>query len=114
MRLLLVEDDDRVAGALTLGLRRQGYEVIRASTGGEALARYDVDLVLLDLGLPDMDGMDVCRKIRRVSEVPIIVVTARTEEQDRVAGLRIGADDYIVKPFSFSEVVARIEAVSRR
>jgi DNA-binding response OmpR family regulator len=114
VRVLLVEDDDRVAAALTDLLRRHGVVVSRAATGEEALAGSDVDLVLLDLGLPDMDGAAVCRALRRTSEVPIIAVTARAEERDRVLLLRTGVDDYVVKPYSSAELLARIEAVVRR
>jgi DNA-binding response OmpR family regulator len=114
MRVLLVEDDVRVAGALEAALRRRGYDLLRASTAAEALAAPPVDLVLLDLGLPDRDGIEVCRELRRRSDVAIIVVTARTEERDRIAGLRIGADDYVVKPFGMAELQARIDAVMRR
>jgi DNA-binding response OmpR family regulator len=114
VRVLLVEDDDRVAAALTDLLRRHGVVVSRAATGEQALAGSDVDLVLLDLGLPDMDGAAVCRALRRISQVPIIAVTARAEERDRVLLLRTGADDYIVKPYSSAELLARIEAVVRR
>ena len=114
MRVLLVEDDDRVAAALSDLLRRRGALVTRAASGAEALAAGEVDLVLLDMGLPDMDGTAVCRALRRVSDVPIIVVTARAEERDRVIGLRTGADDYVVKPYSSAELLARIEAVLRR
>ncbi len=114
MRVLLVEDDDRVAAALTDLLRRHGVVVSRAATGQEALAGHDVDLVLLDLGLPDMDGAAVCRALRRSSAVPIIAVTARGEERDRVLLLRTGVDDYVVKPYSSAELLARIEAVVRR
>jgi DNA-binding response OmpR family regulator len=114
VRVLLVEDDDRVAAALTDLLRRHGVVVSRAATGQEALLGSDVDLVLLDLGLPDMDGAAVCRALRRTSQVPIIAVTARAEERDRVLLLRTGADDYVVKPYSSAELLARIEAVVRR
>ena len=114
MRVLLVEDDDRVAAALADLLRRHGALVTRAASGAEALAAAEVDLVLLDLGLPDMDGTAVCRALRRTSDVPIIAVTARAEERDRVLGLRTGADDYVVKPYSSAELLARIEAVLRR
>lgn len=115
MRVLLVEDDASVAGAMESALRRRGYEVVRAATVADALAAPSVDLVLLDLGLPDGDGIDVCRELRRRdNHVAIIAVTARGEERDRVAGLRIGADDYVVKPFSMAELQARIEAVLRR
>ena len=114
MRVLLVEDDDRVAAALGDVLRRHGVLVQRASCGREALAAPPVDLVLLDLGLPDMDGLAVCRALRRVVDVPIIAVTARAEERERIAGLRAGADDYVVKPYSSAELLARMEAVLRR
>ncbi len=114
MRILLVEDDDRVAAALGDLLRRRGAVVTRAATGAAALDAAAVDLVLLDLGLPDMDGIAVCRALRRTSDVPIIAVTARAEERDRVVGLRTGADDYVVKPYSSAELLARIEAVVRR
>jgi DNA-binding response OmpR family regulator len=114
MRVLLVEDDVRVAGALETALRRRGYDLLRAGTAAEALAAPPVDLVLLDLGLPDGDGLDVCRELRRRGDVAIIAVTARAEERDRIAGLRIGADDYVVKPFGMAELQARIDAVMRR
>jgi DNA-binding response OmpR family regulator len=114
MRVLLVEDDVRVAAALENSLRRRGYQMLRAATAAEALAAPPVDLVLLDLGLPDRDGLDVCRELRRRGDVAIIAVTARAEERDRVAGLRTGADDYVVKPFGLAELEARIEAVMRR
>jgi two-component system, OmpR family, response regulator RegX3 len=114
MRVLLVEDDDAIAEPLTAGLGRHGFAVSRARTGAEALAAPPHEVVLLDLGLPDMDGIDVCRQLRASSAVPIIVVTARAEEIDRVVGLELGADDYVVKPFGFRELVARIRAVTRR
>ena len=115
MRILIVEDDDHVASALELGLQQHGHDVTRARTGAAApeLART-AEFVLLDLGLPDLDGYEVCRRIRRSSEVPIIAVTARSDEIDRVLGLQEGADDYVVKPYGFQELLARIEAVSRR
>jgi DNA-binding response OmpR family regulator len=114
VRLLIVEDEDAIAEPLAEGLRREGFEVERAATGAEALAAAPVDLVLLDLRLPDLDGLDVCRELRERSSVPIIVVTARGEEADRVVGLELGADDYVVKPFGLRELIARIRAVSRR
>jgi len=114
MRVLLVEDDTRFAGALTAALRRSGYEVDHAPTVAAALAAPPGDLVLLDVGLPDGDGMDVCRRLRAHGDVAIIMLTARGEERDRVAGLRGGADDYVVKPFGFAELRARMEAVLRR
>lgn len=114
MRLLLVEDDDAIAGPLVKGLAREGFEVTRVATGADALAAEPADLVLLDLGLPDIDGYEVCRRLRAESAVPIIVITARGDEVDRVVGLELGADDYVVKPFGFRELVARIRAVTRR
>ncbi|MFE9096261.1 response regulator transcription factor [Streptomyces sp. NPDC007264] len=114
MRLLLVEDDDRIAGPLIEGLGRYGFTVELARTGAAALAAAAADLVLLDLGLPDMDGIDVCKALRSRSEVPIIMITARTDEADRVVGLELGADDYLSKPFGVRELVARIRAVTRR
>lgn len=114
MRVLMVEDDDAIAVPLARGLEREGLDVERAATGEAALAAQEYDIVLLDLGLPDIDGFEVCRRIRARSEVPIIVVTARGDEVDRVVGLELGADDYIVKPFGFRELLARIRAVTRR
>jgi two-component system response regulator RegX3 len=114
VRILVVEDEDAIAAPLARGLEREGFEVERAATGADALAAPEPDLVLLDLRLPDMDGFDVCRELRARSQVPIIVVSARGEEVDRVVGLELGADDYVVKPFGLRELVARIRAVSRR
>jgi two-component system, OmpR family, response regulator RegX3 len=115
MRILVVEDEDAIAEPLVTGLEREGFEVDRAATGAAALDEsLRPDLVLLDLRLPDMDGLDVCRALRERSAVPIIVVTARGEESDRVVGLELGADDYVVKPFSVRELIARIRAVMRR
>lgn len=114
VRVLLVEDDDAIAEPLAEGLEREGLEVTRVATGRAALESSDVDLVLLDLGLPDLDGLEVCRQLRARSAIPVIVITARGEEVDRVLGLELGADDYVVKPFGFRELMARIRAVSRR
>ena len=114
MRLLLVEDDLSIADPLRKGLQREGFDVDLAVSGAGALAARECDLVLLDLGLPDLDGRVVCRHLRERSSVPIIVVTARSEEIDRVTLLELGADDYVVKPFGFRELVARIRAVLRR
>lgn len=115
MRVLLVEDDDRVAGALTPALARHGMTIDRAVTGTEALARlHGAEFVLLDLGLPDLDGLDLCRSIRQRSDVPIIVVSARGLVEERIQGLRCGADDYLVKPYDVGELVARVRAVERR
>ncbi|AUY52392.1 response regulator transcription factor [Streptomyces sp. CB01881] len=115
MRVLLVEDDEPVAESLRRGLVRYGFEVEWVTTGTAALAAAaPYDLVLLDLGLPDTDGLDVCRALRRRGDVPIIVISARSDETDRVVGLEIGADDYVSKPFGVREVIARIRAVMRR
>jgi DNA-binding response OmpR family regulator len=114
MRLLVVEDDDGIAEPLVAGLRREGFEVERVATGAAALAAPEPDLVLLDLRLPDIDGYAVAREMRARSRVPIIMVTAKGEEVDRVIGLELGADDYVVKPFGLRELVARIHAVTRR
>ena len=114
-RLLVVEDDDAIAAPLLEGLEMDGFDVNRVRTGSEALAAAaDADLVLLDLGLPDLEGTEVCRRLRSRSTVPIIVVTARGDEFDRVMLLELGADDYVVKPFGFRELLARIRAVRRR
>jgi DNA-binding response OmpR family regulator len=114
VRLLLVEDDPTISDPLVEGLRREGFDVELAPTGVAALAADPVDLVLLDLGLPDLEGRVVCQELRAASSVPIIVVTARSDEIDRVVLLELGADDYVVKPFGFRELVARIRAVLRR
>jgi len=114
VRLLVVEDDSRISAPLQEGLTREGYDVVLATTGAEALAADAVDLVLLDLGLPDLEGRVVCQRLRARSDVPIIVVSARGDEIDRVMLLELGADDYVVKPFGFRELVARIRALSRR
>lgn len=116
MKILVIEDDDRVASALCAFLRKSGYETERAADGAAATAALDaeVDVVLLDLGLPDVDGIDLCRRIRARTGVPILIATARSEVQDRVKGLRAGADDFLVKPYDVRELLARIEAVTRR
>jgi two-component system, OmpR family, response regulator RegX3 len=114
MRVLIVEDEQPIAEPLAEGLRREGFEVEWTPTGAAALDAAEPDVVLLDLRLPDMDGLDVCRAIRARSDVPIIIVTARGDEPDRVVGLELGADDYVVKPFGLRELIARIRAVTRR
>jgi DNA-binding response OmpR family regulator len=117
MRVLVVEDESTIARPLRRALEREGYVVSLCDTGHSALrlARtWNPDVILLDLLLPDIDGRDVAREIRARSSVPIIMVTSRGEESDRVAGLELGADDYVVKPFSVPELVARMRAVSRR
>ena len=112
--VLVVEDDLGIATQLVRGLRRGGYDVDHVTTGGEALRWGEPDVVLLDLGLPDTDGVEVCRQLRDRSRVAIIVVTARGEEPERVLALDAGADDYLVKPFGLAELLARIRAVLRR
>ena len=114
MNLLVVEDDPAIGEPLRSGLEREGFDVRLVTNGADALAAPAADLVLLDLGLPDLDGREVCRRLRAESAVPIIVVSARGEEIDRVLLLELGADDYVVKPFGFRELVARIRAVLRR
>jgi two-component system, OmpR family, response regulator RegX3 len=114
VKVLIVEDEDAIAEPLAKGLEREGFEVERVSTGEAALAAPEPDVVLLDIRLPDIDGYAVCRELRSRSDAPIIMVTAKGEEIDRVLGLELGADDYIVKPFGFRELVARIRAVARR
>ena len=114
LTLLVVEDEAEIAASLSEALSREGFEIQHAATGRDALEAEMYDLVLLDLGLPDLDGLEVCRRLRSRSAVPIIVLTARAEEIDRVMGLEVGADDYVVKPFSMRELVARIRAVQRR
>src|SRR6266545_1505671 len=117
MRVLIVEDDPAIAFVEQKALERDGYEVTVAATGaaGVKLARsWNPDLVILDHGLPDIDGRDVIRDVRVNSRIPIIVVTGRTEETERIASLDLGADDYVMKPFSTPELMARVRAVLRR
>ncbi|MFG1998777.1 response regulator transcription factor [Spirillospora sp. NPDC048911] len=114
MRILLVEDDRRFAAALVKSLRQCGHEVEYVDNAAAALAGPACDLVLLDLGLPDLDGLEVCRRMRRRGDVAIIILSARGTERDRVTGLRCGADDYLVKPFGVAELQARMDAVLRR
>ncbi|HBX76046.1 MAG TPA: DNA-binding response regulator [Acidimicrobiaceae bacterium] len=114
MRLLLVEDDPSISGPLASGLEREGFSVTVVDTGTAALEAEPVDVVLLDLGLPDLEGRVVCRELRQRSSVPILIVSARGDEIDRVGLLELGADDYLVKPFGFRELVARIHAILRR
>jgi DNA-binding response OmpR family regulator len=115
--VLIVEDEEAIASFVLAYLERDGYRVTWARSGGEALAALENEspqLIVLDIGLPDVDGFDLCRQLRVRGSVPIIMLTARDEEADRVAGLEVGADDYIAKPFSPRELVARIKAVLRR
>lgn len=116
-RVLVVEDEESFSDALSFMLRREGYEVVVAADGNEALAAFDkhgADLVLLDLMLPGLSGTEVCRQIRTHSAVPIIMLTAKDGEVDKVVGLELGADDYVTKPFSSRELLARVRAVLRR
>ena len=115
--ILLVEDEENLASLITAYLEREGYAVVAVNNGADALkalAAETVRLVVLDLNLPDMAGLEVCRRIRTGSTVPVVMLTARDEQSDRLAGLEVGADDYIGKPFSPQELVARMKAVLRR
>ncbi|HST43245.1 MAG TPA: response regulator transcription factor [Conexibacter sp.] len=116
-RILLVDDEQSIQTLLSYPLRRDGYEVVQATDGREALERFDerpFDLVVLDVMLPQLDGLEVCRRLRSRSSVPIIMLTAKSEEIDKVVGLEIGADDYITKPFSMREFRSRVKAALRR
>src|SRR5207237_5537030 len=115
--VLLIEDEESIASLVKAYLERDGYKVVWARTGSDGLAelsRHPVRIVVLDIGLPDIDGFEVCRQMRSRSSVPILMLTARDDETDRVAGLEVGADDYVGKPFSPRELVARIKAILRR
>lgn len=116
-KILIVEDELPIADILRFNFEREGYRVWLAHDGDEALAsfsRYQPDLVILDLMLPVRDGLDVCRELRRTSQVPILMLTARESEADKVLGLELGADDYVTKPFSPRELLARVRAILRR
>lgn len=116
-KILIVEDETQIARLVRLYLEEGGFSVVEIHDGGQALAAFrheQPDLVILDLNLPNVDGLDICRTLRRESETPIIMLTARSDEADRLIGLEMGADDYVVKPFSPREVVARVRAVLRR
>ncbi len=115
--ILVVEDEQAIADLVRAYLRRDGFEVVWASSGEQALeelARHSVRLVVLDIGLPGIDGFEVCRRLRARTAVPILILSARDDEVDRVAGLEAGADDYVTKPFSPRELVARVKAILRR
>lgn len=116
-RILVVDDEQAVSGLLAYNLRKAHYDVLTAADGRTALRlaqQSNPDLILLDLMIPEVDGLDVCRELRKSSSIPIIMITARGEEIDRVLGLEIGADDYVTKPFSMRELMARVKAVLRR
>ena len=116
-RILVVEDEESYRDPLTYQLAREGFDVVEAATGPEALAAYDAggaDLVLLDLMLPGLSGTEVCRELRQRGNVPVIMLTAKDSEIDKVVGLELGADDYVTKPYSFRELLARVRAVLRR
>lgn len=123
-RILLVEDEENYREPLALNLRRDGFEVVEAADGTQAVERFEaaggpggqapLDLVLLDLMLPSLSGTEVCRRIRRTSRIPVIMLTARDDEIDKIVGLEIGADDYVTKPYSYRELLARLKAVLRR
>ena len=117
MNVLVIEDDPRITDVLEYALKAEGYEVQTAQRGREGIEvakRSPPGLVVLDVGLPDIDGFEVCRMLRTFSEVPVIFLTSRADEIDRVVGLEIGGDDYVVKPFSPRELLARIKAILRR
>ena len=116
-RILLVDDEQSIQTLLSYPLRKEGYDVVQATDGRQALDRFDeqsFDLVVLDLMLPQIDGLEVCRRLRSQSSVPIIILTAKSEEIDKVVGLELGADDYITKPFGMNELLARVRANLRR
>ena len=117
MKILIIDDDSRLRDLLRLALERAEHTVVTGADGQSALmlaAREQPDLIVLDIGLPEMDGFEVCRRIRARSEVPILFLTARDDEIDRILGLELGADDYVTKPFSPREVVARVKAILKR
>ena len=116
-RILLVDDDPHLREMLGYALRREGYELSEAGDGAEALRSFDqqpADLVVLDIMMPELDGLEVCRQLRRSSRVPIVFLSSKAEELDRVLGLELGGDDYVTKPFSPRELVSRVRAVLRR
>ncbi len=117
MLVLVVEDDPAISDPLVVGLERNGFDVVHCVEGLRVVLlvqQHNPDVMLLDLGLPDIDGLQVLKEVRRISDVPIIIATARGDETDRIVGLELGADDYVVKPYSVRELSARIRAISRR
>ncbi|MDA9491015.1 response regulator [Bradyrhizobium sp. CCBAU 11361] len=116
-RILIVDDEGHIREVIRVALKKAGMDVIEARDGKEALARFAADkpdLIVLDIGMPEFDGLDVCREIRKSSDVPILLLSARDEEIDRILGLEIGGDDYVTKPFSPRELVARVNVILRR
>ncbi|MET4172212.1 two-component system OmpR family response regulator [Bradyrhizobium sp. LA6.1] len=116
-RILIVDDEGHIREVIRVALKKAGMDVIEARDGKEALARFAADkpdLIVLDIGMPEFDGLDVCREVRKVSDVPILFLSARDEEIDRILGLEIGGDDYVTKPFSPRELVARVNVILRR
>ena len=117
MKVLIIDDDRTLSEAVARALENAGFQAVIAGTATEGWRRIEVDkpdLVILDLNLPDIDGIELCRDIRRSTDIPIIMLTARADETDRVVGLEVGADDYVTKPFSLKELIARVRAVLRR
>src|SRR3954468_11222696 len=117
MQVLVVEDDPRISDVLEYALKAEGYDVQKAQRGREAIEmakRSAPGLIVLDVGLPDIDGFEVCRSIRKFSDVPVLFLTSRGDEIDRIVGLELGGDDYLIKPFSTRELLARIKAICRR
>jgi len=115
VKILIVEDDPGIVDVLDYALRKEGYEVECTGRGADAVEKAAAaDFVLLDVGLPDFDGFEVCRRIRKTQEIPILFLTSRSEEVDRIVGLELGGDDYLAKPFSTRELLARIKAITRR
>src|SRR5579864_3736273 len=116
-RIMVVDDEPGMIRLVSLYLRQAGYDVATAATGADAFDAFEkggIDLVVLDVGLPDIDGYSVCKRIRSVSDVPVIMLTARADPRDRIMGFALGADDYVPKPFNPEELVARVQAVLRR
>lgn len=115
MHILIVEDEQSIAEPLAAGLNRDGFQTTIVNYGSTAIQSLgSKDLIILDLGLPDMDGIEVLKQIRKMSDIPIIILTARGDEMDRVIGLELGADDYVVKPFSLRELITRVKVISKR
>lgn len=115
MHILIIEDDRSISDPLATGLNRDGYQTTVAESASAAIQNISQkDLIILDLGLPDMDGIELLKQIRRMSDIPIIIATARGDEMDRIIGLELGADDYVVKPFSLRELITRVKVISKR